>query len=441
MRPGVPDVSIVIPVWRDTGNLEALLRSPQLSDAPEVIVACTADEVDEVTAVAEPRCRVVTAPPGRARQMNAGAAAASGEWILFLHVDSRLPAGWRREVATAGDSMVVGGAFRFALDSRDVPARIVEWGVRYRTRLFNLPYGDQGLFVRRSAFDTIGGFRDIPLMEDVDLVCRLRRIRRLHYSDLPMVTSARRWHRGGWLRGVLTNWVLLTAYSAGVAPRRLARIYRRRRPDAVAVVGRDPRAAGKSRLWDALAMQADPALMIALLADTMAAVSRISAIDKVFVHTGSRRAVAEFCPEGWSTLGQRGADLGLRMSNAFEDLFALGHDRVVLVGSDVPSLPAQRIHDALRQLRAGADLVLGPSDDGGFYLIGLRTPQPALFVDIPWSTDQVFRRVCERARVLALQLRLIDSWYDVDDPSTLSRAAGPAAPQTLAWARSRSLIP
>lgn len=442
MRRNLPDVSIVIPVWRDAEQLKALLASPALAAAADVIVACTADEEVDVAALAPPACRVVTAAPGRATQMNAGAAAASAEWILFLHVDSRLPAGWHDALAVAAaDARVVAGAFRFALDSQDVRARILEWGVRYRTRWFNLPYGDQGLFVRRQVFEQLGGFRKLPLMEDVDLVRRLRRVGRLHYSNLSVVTSARRWRRAGWLRGVLTNWALMAAYSGGISPRRLARIYRHRHRHAVAVVGRDPRAPGKSRIWDALAQPADPALTIALLADTMAAVDRIGGIDKVFVHTGARRAVMEFCPEGWTTLGQRGGDLGERMANAFEDLFALGHDCAVLIGSDVPSLPEHHVHNAFQQLRAGADVVLGPSDDGGFYLIGLRNPQPGLFVGIPWSTAHVFSMTCGRARALGLKLGLVERWYDVDDPETLRRSAREAAPRTLAWARARSLVP
>ena len=431
-----------MPVWRDTECLLTLLDSPEPRAAAETIVACVDDEQDEIAALAPPGVRLVTARPGRASQMNAGAEAASGEWLLFLHADSTLPASWLQEIAAADrDPQIVAGAFRFALDSRDVRARLVEWAVGRRTRWFGLPYGDQGLFVRRSVFEALGGYREIPLMEDVDFVRRVRRKGRLHHADRPLVTSARRWHKAGWLRGVLTNWVLVTAFSAGVSPRRLMRVYSHRRHEAVAVIGRDPRSVGKSRLWEALAIPPDPELMIALLSDTMASVDRVPAVDKLFVHTGSRRAVAEFCSDGWTTLGQRGADLGQRMSHAFDDLFALGYSRVALIGSDLPSLPTEHIGAALHHLQDGADVVLGPSEDGGFYLVGLRSPQPTLFADVTWTTDHVFRDVCNRARSLRLELRLVEPWYDVDDPPTLRRAAEASAPRTQAWARGRSLAP
>ena len=223
-------VSIVIPVLRDSVQLDGLLASlARRADhaAAEIIVA-NGDAGDEALAPLKARyagVRWVASPPGRGRQMNAGAAVASGRWLLFLHADTRLDERWRDALRQAESQGAVGGAFRFTLDSPRAVARVIERGVAWRTRWLGLPYGDQGLFVRRDAFEALGGYRPYPLMEDIDLVRRLRRHGRLRLSPLPVRTSARRWERDGWVRRSLRNLTLVALYFGGVSPRRLARRY------------------------------------------------------------------------------------------------------------------------------------------------------------------------------------------------------------------------
>ena len=217
----------MIPVYRDGEALARTLTSTDWSGC-DVIVASTADEhardVEQVARLA-PRIDWVTAPRGRARQMNAGAAVARGEWIVFLHADTRLPAGWTDEIAVAdSDRRVNAGCFRFALDSRSTFARAIEVGVRIRVALAGLPYGDQAIFVRRAAFDALHGYADLPIMEDVDLIRRLRRHGRLFRSALPAITSARRWERDGWVRRTGRHLALILLYFCGVPPDRLVRL-------------------------------------------------------------------------------------------------------------------------------------------------------------------------------------------------------------------------
>jgi rSAM/selenodomain-associated transferase 2 len=219
-----PLVSIVIPVWRDEDALTRTLgRLPHNTQQVEIIAAGVLGEEQRYGVPREryPEVRWVSAPRGRASQMNAGAAVASGQWLLFLHADSQLPPDWlevlRQADASAGTVM---GAFRFALDSSDWRARVIETGVRLRVALFGLPYGDQALFVRSQTFRASGGYRDLPLMEDVDLVRRTRRIGRLVHSPSPVLTSARRWERDGWLRWSVQNARLATRFLFGAPPAR-----------------------------------------------------------------------------------------------------------------------------------------------------------------------------------------------------------------------------
>jgi rSAM/selenodomain-associated transferase 2 len=213
-------LSVVIP----TLNAASLLRDTLASVAPEadeVVVADGGSSDGTKVLAAELGARVVTAPRGRGAQLAAGVAAAGGEWLLLLHADTRLEAGWRRAMVAPDFA----GYYRFALDSDDPRARRLERLVAWRCRLLALPYGDQGLLIRRDLLGAVGGIRALPLMEDVDLVRRLGR-RRLVALDVAAVTSAAKWQRQGWYRRSLRNLACLTLYFAGVPPRLIARLYR-----------------------------------------------------------------------------------------------------------------------------------------------------------------------------------------------------------------------
>ena len=236
MAAETPLVSIVIPVLHDAGELERLLAD-LLRQPPRGNEDCAGKEVIVVNGDAAdpgirrlrgrfPAVRWAVAEPGRARQMNAGARLASGAWLLFLHADTCPAQGWLEEIRRIdADARTVAGALRLQLRSRDWRARVVERGVAWRVRRLGLPYGDQGIFVRRAVFDRLGGYRPLPLMEDVDLVRRVRRCGRMACSQVPILVSARRWEREGWTRRTALNLLLLLAYSAGVPPTRLARAY------------------------------------------------------------------------------------------------------------------------------------------------------------------------------------------------------------------------
>ncbi|HEV2985772.1 MAG TPA: TIGR04283 family arsenosugar biosynthesis glycosyltransferase [Vicinamibacterales bacterium] len=215
-------ISIIIPVYQDADALARALDVTDFSGAEVIVATAIGDSSLNALRAARPDLIWVSAPQGRARQMNAGAAIARGEWLVFLHADTHLPAAWRDAIDRArADTRVGLGCFRFALDSPAAAARVIELGVRLRVRLFGLPYGDQALFVRREVFAELGGYSDVPIMEDVDLVRRLRARGRLFRASERAVTSARRWEEDGWVKRTARHLRLILRYFAGIHPERL----------------------------------------------------------------------------------------------------------------------------------------------------------------------------------------------------------------------------
>ena len=437
-----PLVSVVVPAWRDRDALGRLLGNSDLTGC-ELIVSVPLGEStsyrDALSGFAH--VHLVEGPRGRATQMNTGAAVGTGRWLLFLHADSRLPPGWQevfRDVEK--DSRIVGGAFRFALDSRDPRARVLELGVRLRVQLLKMPYGDQGIFVRRDVFVRLGGFASLPLMEDVELMRRLQKAGALCFSSRPVVTSARRWERDGWLRRSLSNLMLASSYMLGASPSRLAQRYVGRSRCAVIVMGRAPWVPGKTRIA-ARDEQAHAALREALLIDTLDGIGSVHGFDRLVACEPADAVprLQDALGEGWDVVGQRGASLGERMSHAFQDAFDLGYESVAIVGSDLPDLPARLVLDTFRALDRHRDaVVLGPAPDGGYYLIGMNRLQKPLFDEIEWGTGRVLEQTLEAARRTGVRVTLLDAWSDVDTEDDLhrlaTRASGTgAARRTRAW--------
>jgi rSAM/selenodomain-associated transferase 2 len=174
--------------------------------------------------------------------MNWGARHAHGDILLFLHADTRLPADGLEAVRRALCSGAVGGAFRLALVPPTPALRLVAWGTNVRARFGQLPYGDQALFMPRQVFEALGGYDDVPFMEDVRMVQALRKCGRLMILPQAVHTSGRRWQRDGVLYTTVRNTVLITLYFWGVPPEKLQRWYRARRRSMQGETGRSPSA-------------------------------------------------------------------------------------------------------------------------------------------------------------------------------------------------------
>jgi rSAM/selenodomain-associated transferase 2 len=217
------EISVIIPTLNAAATLSATISV--LGTVGEILVIDGGSR-DGTAAVAEQAgARVIATPRGRGRQLEAGIAAAKGDWLLLLHADTGLTQDWRAAAAAhMRDHPGKAAYFRFALDSDAAKARRLERLVAWRCRVLALPYGDQGLLIRRDTLRDAGGMRPLPLMEDVDLIRRLGR-GRLAGLQAGAMTSAVKWERDGWYRRSCRNLVCLALWHLGVPPGRIARIY------------------------------------------------------------------------------------------------------------------------------------------------------------------------------------------------------------------------
>lgn len=214
---------MIVPALNAAAALSECLKRVEAAD--EIIVVDGGSQDGTWQIARQAGAKLIKTPRGRGVQLREGAAVATGEWLLFLHADTLLADGWQEAVL---EHIAVhpsdAAYFTFLLDDASWQARLLERGVALRSRILALPYGDQGLLISRRHYQALGGFRPLPLMEDVDLIRRIGR-RRLRRLDVAAVTSAERWRRDGWWRRSARNLFCLALYSLGVEPSRIARLY------------------------------------------------------------------------------------------------------------------------------------------------------------------------------------------------------------------------
>jgi rSAM/selenodomain-associated transferase 2/rSAM/selenodomain-associated transferase 1 len=227
-----PKISVIIPVLNEAATIQAVLHSLQQTEtehAVEVVVVDGGSQDETVTLVKELGVKVLSSLPGRARQMNVGAEAATGEILLFLHADTRLPSRFITLVQQAlASPNAIAGAFELQIEAEIPGIRWVERGVKWRSRQLQMPYGDQAIFLKAEVFRQLGGFAELPIMEDFDFVRRLQTQGRVAIAPAAVITSGRRWQKLGIVKTTLINQIAITAYLLGMPPEQIARWYWRR---------------------------------------------------------------------------------------------------------------------------------------------------------------------------------------------------------------------
>ncbi len=219
-------ISVIIPTLNEAVCLKETLQTLRAGSNVETLLV-DAGSTDATLEIARSSgATILQTTGGRARQMNAAAAAAEGQILLFLHADTRLPEQFDRHVReTLARPGVIGGAFRLRIAGRRKSFRLISRGANCRARFLRMPYGDQALFLRREVFESLGGFAEMPFMEDYEFVRRLRRRGQILLADAEVITSNRRWEALGPWRTTWINQMMVLGYHLGISPTRLCRWY------------------------------------------------------------------------------------------------------------------------------------------------------------------------------------------------------------------------
>ena len=224
----VPRVSVIVPTWNEAETILDCLTSLRAQNPDEIVVA-DGDSEDDTCEIAQTfGAKVVVSTLGRGARQNRAGEIATGDVFLFLHADCRLALGAIAELKrfVGRHPRVPGGCFRMRVDHADLRFRLIDAAGHLRAGVFGLPYGDQGIFVARWAFERVGGFPETRLMDDLLLSARLRRLGRLALLRSTISVSPRRWLARGIFRQTLLNWKLTSLLALGVPPDSLARLYR-----------------------------------------------------------------------------------------------------------------------------------------------------------------------------------------------------------------------
>ena len=418
-------LGIVVPALDEAARIAAALDAlAPLRAAGHHVVVVDGGSRDETVEQARPRAdRVLVAPRGRAVQMNVGAHAARGSVLLFLHADVSLPDGAAAAIERAVASGAQWGRFDVTLEGRSRWLPLVAAGMNTRSAATGICTGDQALFVGRDAFEAVGGFPAIALMEDIALSARLRarfgppaRLRER------VVASGRRWERHGALRTIASMWRLRHAYWRGADPDDLARRYYGISPASRPVLQVFAKAPApgrvKTRLAQAIGAEEATRAYVALAEHTLgvaAAARRAGVVEAVELWVEPGAPAGSF--DQWMSefdvpvREQRGADLGERMHAALRD--ALTRRRsALLIGTDVPGFDVPYLAQAAAAL-GSHDAVIGPAEDSGYVLIGLARDADA-FSGIAWSTRGVLDATRARLRDACLRWHELPPLWDVD---------------------------
>ncbi|MEZ5701183.1 MAG: TIGR04283 family arsenosugar biosynthesis glycosyltransferase [Burkholderiaceae bacterium] len=425
-------LAVVIPVLNEAPLLADCLTALEALRARGVVVIVVdgGSEDGSVAAAQDRADAVVSAPRGRAAQLNAGAChplARAADVLLFLHADTRLPLRADEAIRLGMARGAVWGRFNVRIAGRHPLLSVVASMMNWRSCSTGIATGDQAMFVRRRVFQSVGGFPSQALMEDIELSARLRKLARPVCLRQRVTTSGRRWDEQGFWQTVWLMWRLRSAYARGVPAQKLATRYgySPRAAAAVAIMAKAPVAGvAKTRLSGLLgpagAARAQRGFILRTL-DTArrASIGPVALQYDVGVYHRLFSLLSERC--GVPCVAQVQGDLGRRMSAVTVDhFFPVGRATLIIVGTDCPVLTPAHFQAAADAL-IDNDAVFIPAEDGGYVLVGMRRAMPQVFERVDWSTPRTMAQTRERLSQIYARWVELPALWDVDMPADWMR--------------------
>jgi rSAM/selenodomain-associated transferase 2/rSAM/selenodomain-associated transferase 1 len=420
--------SVIIPTLNEAQTIQRCIDYVSAIGPGVEIIVADGGSTDNTAQLAQESGAVVChSQRGKGPQLNAGAAIASGDVMLFLHADTHLPANAFDSLGKwFNDENVQVGSFRATFD-------VEHWLLDYYHRFNRFDsvitrYGDQCIVARKSFFNSMGGFPEWPLFEDVHFLRMARRRTRICSFPEAVTTSARRFVQNGVIVQILRDAWYIAQYLLGASVERLAQDYEQtevnRSGVSIIIFARFPVPGRvKTRLAKRLGEEA-AAEFYRLCAEHVFRVSRkvSSDVNRYLFYSDKCdvERIRHWAGRRFYYAAQADRDLGERIEQAFTTVFSHGAQKAIILATDVPDLSAKTIDDAVSALDS-YDVVVGPCRDGGYYLLGLKKLYKELFVDVPWSTDQVLNHTLSVIKSLGLTVRLLPVLTDIDTEEDLLR--------------------
>ena len=419
--------SVIIPTLNEAESIRACISHISSGQSNVEIIVVDGGSSDNTAAIAEAAgAKVIHTGPCRGLQCNYGAVAAVGEILVFLHADTILPDDtfeYLSEIFYRDEVKI--GNFRIVFDTKHWFLRLLSFLSHFDMGLFR--FGDQGIVVRKSLFNELGGFPNWTLFEDFQLIRAARRETRIHRFSIPVITSARRFKKNGIIRQQIKNVYFTVQYLLGVPPWRLAEKYygnKRKFDKSLVVFLRFP-SKGKVKTRLARTIGDEMATRFSrecaeLLFREVKELSHDIIRNIYYTPRSAGKSVECWAGRDFNYEPQVEGNLGKRLETIFRDQLNKGFKKVIIVATDVPDITETDIEEAFNALEE-VDLVIGPSFDGGYYLIGMKELHPGLFDDIAWSTNIVYDQtlaIASQSGLRVYNLRILD---DIDTEEDLQR--------------------
>lgn len=417
--------SVIIPTFNEEYFIDKNIKAlKNIRDDIEVIVSDGGSNDSTIEICKKENVLLINSQKGRGRQLNAGVKFAKGEILIFLHADTFLP----ENAFKLMDNFFINEGnkicrFLLGFDVEHRALNLYTSFSKYDT-LFTR-FGDSAVIVRKSFFDILGGFPDTGIFEDVQFFQKAKRLANISILPGKAISSARRFVRNGIIKQQLINGVLFLGCLLKVSPDTLTSIYnitfKKKNSNSLIIFLRYPKIGTvKTRLACTTTNKFALHFYKRCVTEIIHEIKKVSQLKKYIFYSGKNEKldVRKWLGKNFFYVPQEGNDLGGRMKDAFQNVFSHGTEKAIIVGTDVPDLNKGIVEQAIEALD-NADVVIGPSKDGGYYLLGMKKFHGSLFEEMKYSTSSVFPETISKIEKLGLEYFVLPELHDIDNEEEL----------------------